>query len=132
VTLVPLIESGPIVLAHAAAAILALGLGIVQLALPKGGPRHRALGHVWVALMGGVAASSFWIHDLRMVGPFSPIHLLSAGTLAALVVALRAARRGNYRDHRHAMLWLFFAALIGAGAFTLLPGRDMHLVLFGQ
>jgi uncharacterized membrane protein len=31
--------------------------------------------------MAVVAASSFWIHQMRLVGPFSPIHLLSIFTL---------------------------------------------------
>jgi uncharacterized membrane protein len=30
------------------------------------------------------------------------------------------------------MISLYFFALIGAGIFTLLPGRIMHEVVFGQ
>ncbi|MGG7644762.1 DUF2306 domain-containing protein [Rhodovulum sp. YNF3179] len=131
-SIVPLIESGPVVMAHALAALAALGLGLVQLAQSKGGPRHCVIGYAWSGLMIGVALTSFWIHDLRVIGPFSPIHILSVGTLVGLALALLAARRGNIRAHRHGMLWLFFAALIGAGAFTLLPGRVMHLIVFGQ
>ena len=128
----PLIESGPFVLAHAVAALAALGLGLLQLALSKGTARHRVIGYAWSVLLIGVALTSFWIHELRVIGPFSPIHLLSVGTLVGLALALLAARRGNIRAHRHGMLWLFFAALVGTGAFTLLPGRVMHLVVFGQ
>lgn len=128
----PLFASGPLVTLHAFAALLALVLGISQLALTKGGTRHRAVGYIWVSLMVIVAVSSFWINELRVIGPFSPIHLLSIVTLVGLAAAIVAARSGNIKSHRIGMRWMFYAALIGAGAFTLLPGRDMHLVLFGQ
>lgn len=130
--LAPLIASGPVITAHALAALAALLLGIAQLVLPKGTAIHRLIGGAWVALMLVIALSSFWIHELRVVGLFSPIHVLSIGTLVGLAYAVRAARRGNIAGHRAGMLWLFYAALIGAGAFTLLPGRDMSLVVFGQ
>ncbi len=42
-----------------------------------------------------------------------------------------AARRGNIRRHGSAMASLFVGALVVAGAFTLLPGRIMHRVVFG-
>ena len=34
--------------------------------------------------MAVVAVSSFWIHQIRLVGPWSPIHLLSIFTLVML------------------------------------------------
>lgn len=117
---------------HAFAAIAALVLGILQLALSKGTTLHRAVGYVWIFLLGAVALTSFWINDLRLIGPFSPIHLLSIYTLVNLVFALHAARRGNIKAHAAAMRSLVFLALIGAGAFTLMPGRIMHQVVFGQ
>jgi uncharacterized membrane protein len=55
----------------------AFALGIVQFAAPKGTLPHRTIGWIWVLLMFAVAISSFWIHEIRLVGPFSPIHLLS-------------------------------------------------------
>lgn len=128
----PLFASGPLVTAHAFAALAALFLGMTQLIFQKGGHRHKTIGYVWCALMVLVAVSSFGIHDIRLFGPFSPIHLLSIVTLVALASAIFAARRGDIKSHRIAMRWLFFAALIGAGIFTLLPGRDMYLVVFGQ
>ena len=39
-----------------------------------------------------VAFSGFFIHVLKLVGPFSPIHLLSVLTLTSLWYAIRAAR----------------------------------------
>ena len=40
--------------------------------------------------MAAVAISSFWIHEIRLVGPFSPIHLLSIFTPVMLVLAVVA------------------------------------------
>ena len=68
-SLAPLLNAAPATKLHAIAALTALGLGAVQLAAPKGTLPHRTIGWVWVALMVTVAASSFWIHDLRVWGP---------------------------------------------------------------
>ena len=81
--------------------------------------------------MAFVAVSGFFIHALKMVGPFSPIHLLSAFTLACLWYAIRAARRRDIRRHRQTMVALFWMALILTGVFTFWPGRVMHQVVTG-
>lgn len=130
-SLAPLFQSGTVVTLHALAALAALVLGGLQFLLPKGAPLHRILGYVWATLMMGVAASSLAIHDIRMFGPFSPIHLLSLLVLVTVPLAVIAARRGRIGRHRAEMTNLFLLALVGAGAFTLLPGRVMHAVVFG-
>lgn len=130
-TLAPLLSASPVIQAHAFAAMVAFALGVVQLAAPKGTIPHRTVGWIWVVLMALVAVSSFWIHDIRMIGPFSPIHLLSIFTLAMLVVAVMHARRHRVDRHRKAMTTIFIGALIIAGLFTFLPGRIMHAVAFG-
>jgi uncharacterized membrane protein len=86
---------------------------------------------VWVGLMLIVAISSFWIHELRLWGPWSPIHLLSIFTLATLPLAVYYAHTHQVRAHRSSMLGLFLGALVIAGIFTLVPGRIMHAVVFG-
>jgi uncharacterized membrane protein len=78
-----------------------------------------------------IAASSFWIHGFRIIGPFSPIHLLSIFTLVMLPVAVLHARRHRVERHRKAMTSIFIGAMVIAGLFTLLPGRIMHDVVFG-
>jgi uncharacterized membrane protein len=110
----------------------AFALGAVQLAAPKGTLPHRTIGWLWVVMMTIVSASSFWIHDLRVFGPWSPIHLLSIFTLAMLPVAVVHARRHRVANHRNAMIGLYAGALVIAGLFTLLPGRIMHAVVFGN
>jgi len=117
---------------HAYAAMAAFVLGVVQLAGVKGTTRHRALGYAWAASMLFVAISSFWIHDLRVWGAWSPIHLLSIFTLATLPLAIVHARRHRIDRHRNAMIAIFTGALVVAGLFTLLPGRIMHAVVFGH
>jgi uncharacterized membrane protein len=106
-------------------------LGVVQLAAPKGTLPHRTLGWVWVLLMAFVAASAFWIHQIRLWGPWSPIHLLSIFTLVMLPLGVWRARRHKVDAHRWTMTSIFVGALVIAGAFTLVPGRIMHAVIFG-
>lgn len=81
--------------------------------------------------MAVVAASSFWIHQTRLVGLFSPIHLLSIFTLVMLPLAVWRAHTHRVTDHRPIMILLFTGALVVAGLFTLVPGRIMHQVFFG-
>ena len=79
-----------------------------------------------------VAFSGFFIHVLKLVGPFSPTHLLSVLTLASLWYAIRAARRGDIKRYRQTMMvTLFWMALILTGFFTFWPGRMMYQVVTG-
>ena len=128
----PLLSAPPPIPWHAFAAFAALAVGGAQLALPKGTVRHRVLGYAWVALMLVIAISSFWIQQIRLVGPFSPIHLLSILVLITVPLAVWHAHNHRVAKHRKVMISLYVFALIGAGVFTLLPGRIMHAVVFGQ
>jgi len=130
-SLAPLLEAAPAIPLHAFAAMAAFLLGLVQFAAPKGTLPHRTIGWIWVVLMLVVAASSFWIHQIRLVGPFSPIHLLSIFTLVVLPLAVWRAHTHRVADHRRMMIFIFAGALVVAGLFTLVPGRIMHRVIFG-
>src|SRR5437899_8221441 len=129
--LAPLLAAPAVIQIHALAAFSAFSLGVVQLAAPKGTIPHRTIGWIWAGLMLTVVLSSFFIHTIRLWGPFSPIHLLSIFTLAMLPLALAHARRHMVERHRRAMMGLFLGALVIAGVFTFLPGRIMHAVVFG-
>ena len=131
VSLAPLLDVAPAIPLHAFAAMAAFVLGAIQFAAPKGTLPHRTIGWLWVMLMLAVAASSFWIHQIRLWGPWSPIHLLSIFTLVMLPLAVWRAHRHRVADHRRIMIALFSGALVVAGLFTLLPGRIMHTVVFG-
>jgi uncharacterized membrane protein len=132
VSLAPLLNAVPQIPLHAFAAMAAFVLGVVQLAAPKGTLPHRTLGWIWVTLMAFVAISSFWIHQIRLVGLWSPIHLLSIFTLVMLPLGVWKAHRHEVADHRRIMTLMFTGALVIAGLFTLLPGRIMHAVVFGH
>jgi uncharacterized membrane protein len=131
-SLARLLDAAPAIPVHAFAALAAFALGVVQLSAPKGTLPHRTLGWIWVALMAIVAGSSFWIHELRVVGPWSPIHLLSIFSPIMLVLGVWYARRHNVRGHRITMISIFAGALVIAGLFTFMPGRIMHAVVFGH
>lgn len=131
-TLQPLLDAAPAIQIHAFAAMAAFALGFIQFAAPKGTLPHRTIGFVWVALMIVICVTSFWIQDLRVWGPWSPIHLLSIFTLATLPFAILHARRHRVTQHRNAMLAMFAGALLIAGLFTFVPGRIMHAVAFGH
>src|SRR5215510_11676753 len=106
-SLAPLLDAAPVIQVHAFAAMAALAVGIVQLSAPKGTLPHRTVGWIWVTLMTVVAASSFWVHELRLWGPWSPIHLLAIFTLVMLPHAVLHARRHRVAGHRNAMIGIF-------------------------
>lgn len=129
--LAPLLDARPAIPVHALAAMAAFALGVVQFTAPKGTLPHRAIGWIWVLLMLAVALSSFWIHQIKLWGPWSPIHLLSIFTLIMVPLGVWRAHRHQVTGHRRIMIGVFSGALVVAGLFTLLPGRIMHAVVFG-
>ena len=131
-SLAPLLDAAFAIPLHAFAAMAAFVLGLVQFAAPKGTLPHRTVGWIWVALMAVVAISSFWIHQIRLFGPWSPIHLLSIFTLAVLPIAVWRAHHHDVTNHRRIMIFIFIGALVIAGLFTFVPGRVMHSVVFGR
>jgi uncharacterized membrane protein len=130
-TLAPLLDAAQPIPLHAFAAMGAFVLGLVQFAAPKGTLPHRTVGWIWVGLMAVVAISSFWIQEIRLWGPWSPIHLLSIFSPIMLVLGVWYARRHNVRGHKITMISIFCGALVIAGIFTFVPGRVMHAVALG-
>jgi uncharacterized membrane protein len=131
-TLQPLLKADLAVQIHAFTALAAFALGLVQFAAPKGTLPHRTIGWLWVILMLIVSISAFFIHELRVWGRWSPIHLLAIFTLIMLPLAVLRAKRHQVVQHKRAMVSLFAGALLIAGLFTLLHGRVMHAVVFGN
>ena len=130
-SLAPLLNAAPAIPLHAFAAMAAFVLGVIQFTAPKGTLPHRTIGWTWVSLMLAVALSSFWIHQIKLWGPWSPIHLLSIFTLVMIPLGVWFAHRHQVTGHRRVMIGIFSGALVVAGLFTLLPGRIMHAVIFG-
>jgi uncharacterized membrane protein len=131
-TLAPLLSAPPAIQIHAFAAMAAFVLGIIQFAAPKGTLPHRTMGWIWVGLMLLVSGSAFFIHEIRLWGQWSPIHLLAIFTLVMLPIAVLHARRHSVDNHRRFMIGIFLGALVIAGGFTFLPGRIMHAVTIGS
>jgi uncharacterized membrane protein len=112
-----------LVAAHAATAVLCVGLGgYALLRRRKGDAVHRLVGWSWVAGMTFVATSSFAIRDLRD-GRLSLLHVLSVVTLTALVLGVRAARRHDRRAHRGNMLGSYLGLLGAFAGAVAVPDR---------
>ncbi len=126
-----LLAASPVIQVHAFAALGALFLGLAQFTTPVGSPIHRVLGYGWVSLMLVTTLSSFLISFNPIIWRFSWIHGLSVFTTVMIVVAIVKARQHKVQAHRTIMINLFIFALVLTGAFTLLPGRVMHAVVFG-
>lgn len=127
----PLFEANVVVQIHVYFALLSLMLGIWVLFATKGNRLHKTLGKLWVMSLLMTAVSSFWLQGIRLIGPFSPIHLLSILAIFSVFRAVQHARHGRIDAHKKTMTGLFYYALVGAGLFTLLPGRLMHQIVFG-
>jgi uncharacterized membrane protein len=125
----PLAHASWLVRFHVATIVLALLLGPVQFALPKGTRAHRVIGWIWVSAMGATAIASLFIRDMNH-GGFSPIHIFSAMTLIGLPMGIAAARSGRKHAHQRAMIGLYIGVVI-AGLTAVAPGRLVWDVFFG-
>ena len=128
----------PLIAIHMSAAIGAVLIGPVALWARKGRaqrPRlHRAFGYAWVTLMIVTALSAIFIRDFALpnLAGYTPIHLLVPVTMLGLVGAFYALAKGNIVRHRQAMVSLYIGACVVAGGFSLLPGRLLGNLLWGQ
>ena len=129
-----LIAQRPLIALHLAAALLALTIGAVVMARPKGTYSHKKLGWTWVTLMAVTSISSFFLrdHDGPNIGGFSPIHFFTAFTAVYVPLGVVRIRQGRVSAHRKIMRGLFFGACVIAGLFTLLPGRFLGDLLWRQ
>lgn len=121
----PFLDAPFIIQFHAVCAILALCLGPVALFRRRRDRLHRMLGRVWVGAMALTALSAGLIFEIRLIGPFSPIHVLIPVTLVGLWQGVSYARQGRITEHSRQMRGMYFGAIGIAGLFTLLPGRLM-------
>jgi uncharacterized membrane protein len=128
----------PLVAVHLTSALLAVVTGPVALWARKGAtqrPRlHRAFGYAWVTLMIIAAVSALFIPAVVMPIAFGmgPIHGLSFLTLGMLAVSFWFLAKGNIDGHRKTMQNLYLGACVIAGAFTLMPGRFLGNLVWGQ
>lgn len=130
-TLDPLLTAPPAIQIHALSALAAVVLGALVLFRRKGTATHKLLGRIWAGLMLVAATSAIFINEIQLIGPFSPIHIFVVMTYWGLWEGIRDIRRGNVSAHQSHMKTLYLGALLLAGAFTLLPGRRLNVMLFG-
>ena len=114
---------------HAVAAVLATLVGAAQLWLTKGTVLHRWLGYVWTSLIIFVALTGFFIFETEVAPPFNYLSKsLSALVLLLLWWEIRLVRAGKIKEHRQAMIQLFWLTIL-IGLLTIQPGRIVHQML---
>lgn len=131
-------QKTPVIAVHMTGALAAIAIGPIALWARQGQrarPRlHRAAGYAWVTLMVVTALSAIFIRDFRLpnLNGYTPIHLLVPATLAGLWMSFVKLFRGDIAGHRALMRQVYFGACIVAGAFTLLPGRYLGNLVWGE
>ena len=119
--LAPLFAQSLLVQFHVVTVAIALVLGPVQFALPKGTAAHRVLGWTWSLSMYATAIATLFIRDMNH-GQFSSIHIFSLMAIIGLPLAIWAARKGRIAAHQRAMIGLYIGLVI-AGVTAIAPGR---------
>jgi uncharacterized membrane protein len=129
-SLEPLLSASPQIQLHVFSASLALITGPFALWRKRRDRVHKTFGYVFILSMFTAICSSFFILDIRLFGPFSPIHALSVLATVLLWKGYRHIRAGRIAQHAATMRGLYLQALGIAFLFTFLPGRLMNRVLF--
>ena len=126
-----------LIVTHITFALGAVPVGVYIFLTKKGTSRHKLAGRFWVALLTIVSMSAIPIQSINP-GHYSLIHLLIPYTIGSLIYSIwnirrfKVTRLRKYRyAHMYSMIGVYVGALLIAGAFTLLPGRFLHGVVFG-
>ena len=126
-----------IIYVHAALALLAIPLGLYIFITRKGTKNHKMLGRTWVTVLMIVSLTAIFIQTINP-GQYSLIHLLIPYTIGSLIYSIWNIRKfkktkiESYKiKHMHSIIGVYIGALLIAGAFTLMPGRFFHEIIFG-
>ncbi|OAN82776.1 hypothetical protein A8B78_07910 [Jannaschia sp. EhC01] len=133
-TLDPIVTAPLAVQVHVVAATIAILIGPVALYRARRDMLHRLVGRTWVVAMATLAISAIFIPAavLPLLGPFGPIHVFVIWTLFSLMRGMQAIFRRDIAAHQAEMRALYWQALGITGVLTLLPGRRLNAVLFGD
>lgn len=116
-------EEPLIIQVHMAVAIGGILIGGWAMLARKGTQRHKLLGRGFAILALATALTSFFIHEIRTWGLWSPIHLLSVFTIFMVWRGIVLIRAGRVAAHQSHMQIIYLSGFVVASAFTLLPGR---------
>jgi uncharacterized membrane protein len=102
---------------HTGLAMFGIGVGLIQLLRPKGGPAHRALGYAFVYGMLVADAAALLIY--QFTGRFNIFHVGAIANLVCIVFAtipvLRSPRPPGWKhQHYHWMSWSYVGLLAAA------------------
>ena len=126
-----------IIYIHATLALLAVPLGLYIFLTKTGTKQHRMHARIWVIFLIIVSLTAIFIQTINP-GQYSWIHLLIPFTLVSLIYSIwnikkyKKTKIERYKySHMYSMIGVYVGALLIAGAFTLMPGRFFHHILFG-
>ncbi|WP_435091006.1 DUF2306 domain-containing protein [Candidatus Pelagibacter bacterium nBUS_30] len=126
-----------IIYIHAALALLAIPLGLYIFIKKKGTKNHKILGRTWVIVLIIVSLTAIFIQTINPE-QYSLIHLLIPYTIGSLIYSIwnikkfKKTKIERYKiAHMHSMIGVYIGALLIASAFTLMPGRFFHEIIFG-
>ena len=134
VSLAPLLSASWAVQLHVATVVPAAVIGVWLIVFSgKGSVAHRKWGVTYMVLMVVTACVALFIHETNPRGfmGFSFIHLFVPITWISVVMAWRAARRGDVARHKAAVIGSYVGGILIAGGLTFLPGRVMYHMFTG-
>ena len=132
-----------IIYVHAFFALAAVPVGLYIFLKKKGTKQHRFIGRVWVSFLLIVSFTAIFITTPVTDAMFNPrvyswIHLLIPWTIGSLIYSIYSIRKfkktkleKHKNAHKNSMIGTYIGALLVAGAFTLMPGRMFHEIIFG-
>ena len=119
---------------HLATVVPCFVIGAWLLARPKGTAVHKLFGRVYVVLILFTALLTLAMPaevGPRLLEHFGFIHFFSFLVLTCIPLAIRGIRRGEVANHRANMFGVYIGGILIAGSFALMPGRLLHIWLFG-
>jgi uncharacterized membrane protein len=121
---------------HLAALLPAILIGTYLMLARKGSPVHKSLGKVYMVLMGFTGVWTLFMPSAEpdpLFHHFGWLHLLSGLTIWAVPTAWKAARTGDIRGHKSAMIQLYVGGILIAGSWAVLgQGRLLNDWIFGS